>query len=641
MTEPDEMTERNERTDDAMLAAIIALASGLELGGTLERIVRVAVEAVSADFGALGVLGPDGTVQEFRYAGIDPEEAAEIGPLPVGRGILGLLITDPQSLRLEDLREHPAAAGFPAHHPLMGPFLGTPIAVRGDVFGNLYLTRGPGSPGFSAADEQIVEQLAVAAGVAIENAGVYEQERARERYQEAVADVHEQLLTGVDVGEVLRTVALRAAELVRADVALMVLPDVEGQPVVEIVEVIASAEGSANPWSVGLSRAEGGDLTAARGLAGHRVDDWWSLTRAVDSGRPRSVDLMADQWPVPAVVERLASAYGPALFVPLKAADEGHPGGDQLWPGSGELDALGQQPGAVVLMRRAGDEAFDPGAMELAEHFASQASLALVMAQNRHDASRVAVLEERERIARDLHDLTIQRLFAAGLGLQQASARMRSEAADVLADQVDSAVDELYATISEIRSTIVGLSSHEQGSVRAAVLEQARAASAQLGTAPSVLFTGAVESRVDDVVADQMLAVLREALSNALRHSGADHVRIEVHVVPASAGDDDAGGPDTAAAPAGEPRVDQSRATQSSTDQSEGDEPSTPATLPVRQRDVLRLVVADDGRGISDDARAGSGLVNIARRAEDLGGTSEVVSTSEGVTVTWQVPLHE
>ncbi|WP_425393550.1 GAF domain-containing protein [Actinokineospora enzanensis] len=184
-----------------LLDAVMAVGAGLELDSTLQRIVRAAVGLVDARYGALGVLG-DGGLSRFVHEGIDAETRSHMGRLPEGRGLLGLLIEHPEPIRLLDLTRHPASVGFPRNHSPMGSFLGVPVRVRGEVFGNLYLTEKRGGP-FTADDEAVVQALAAAAGVAIENARLFERSLDRERWLTAAGEVNTQLLAGASQGETL------------------------------------------------------------------------------------------------------------------------------------------------------------------------------------------------------------------------------------------------------------------------------------------------------------------------------------------------------------------------------------------------------------------------------------------------------
>src|SRR4051794_38304329 len=178
---------QQERTD-GLLFAVAAVTSELDLQSVLRRIGEVAAELVDAKYGAVGVIGADGSLSQFVTVGLDSEEAERIGPLPHGLGILGELIRHPVPLRLADLRSHPASYGFPPNHPPMESFLGVPIRVRDRVFGNLYLTDKRNGD-FDADDEQLVLGLAAVAGIAVENAGLFERSYRRERSAAAAAEI--------------------------------------------------------------------------------------------------------------------------------------------------------------------------------------------------------------------------------------------------------------------------------------------------------------------------------------------------------------------------------------------------------------------------------------------------------------------
>jgi len=154
----------------SLLEAVLAVGRDLELGQVLQHIVESAVELVDPEYGALGVIGENQWLSQFIPAGLSEEQIQRIGPLPAGHGLLGELIRHPEPLRLAELSEHPSSYGFPAHHPPMHSFLGVPIRVRDKVFGNLYLTEKRGGGEFDAEDESVLSTLAVAAGVAIDNA---------------------------------------------------------------------------------------------------------------------------------------------------------------------------------------------------------------------------------------------------------------------------------------------------------------------------------------------------------------------------------------------------------------------------------------------------------------------------------------
>ncbi len=556
------MADPHER---GLFSAVVAVAAGLELGATLRRIVQSAADLVDATYGALGVLGPDGQLTEFVHVGIDQATQAEIGSLPTGRGILGLLVNHPVPIRMDDMGSHPSAVGFPPGHPTMHSFLGVPVKVRGHVFGNLYLTDKRGAEGFSTADERIVTALAAAAGVAIDNARLYERSVMRERWQAAVAQMHEAVLQGADAGEVLQIGTSRAAELVHARAGIVALPSPAGVLRVEIV--ISDIEIGARPsrWRVGVADEPTDDTGLAR-WRGAAVDPDGPIARCFATGEPSEgiehliTASVIDDTSVPTQI--------PVLALPLQTPD------DAL----GVL-ALVARPGAVMTPER----------RELAAHCASQAALALMLARGRREKERIVLLEERDRIARDLHDLVIQRLFATGISLSGAS--RVPETPQPVVDRLESAVDALDTTVKEIRATIFELHQpvgHALGGVRGRVLEEAAAAAVVLGHTPSTRFTGTVDALVDDNLANDLLGALREALANVAKHAGADHVEILVAV----------------------------------------------------ENDALLLQVTDDGIGVPEELGRRSGLLNLAERATRYGGSCTILARPQGGSVlSWRVPL--
>src|SRR5579859_4430750 len=196
-----------------LLEAVVAIGSGLELEAMLRRIVEAAVDLVDARYGALGVIGEDQRLIEFIPVGLSPDEIAQIHHWPEGRGLLGLLIEDPRPLRLADMAAHPASAGFPDGHPPMRSFLGVPVRVRDEVFGNLYLTNKRGGGEFTEDDEAVLHALGAAAGVAVENARLYGAARRQQRWIQASAEVTTRLLSGSEPAEVLADITRQALEL--------------------------------------------------------------------------------------------------------------------------------------------------------------------------------------------------------------------------------------------------------------------------------------------------------------------------------------------------------------------------------------------------------------------------------------------
>lgn len=528
-----------------LLDAVVTIASDLSLPALLRRLVRAACELVDAEYGALGVLSSDrNSLSDFVYVGIDEELANRIGPLPQGRGVLGQLITDPRPLRLHSISDHAASFGFPENHPPMSSFLGVPVVVRGEVFGNLYLTEKRGGGDFTAEDEQFVVALAAAAGIAVENARLYESAQRRQLSLQVATRMATDLLAGMSRNAALELVAASARELTGAELASVVLPDSSRGDL-----YVASTAGP-----------------AAAEVCGTRLSAEHSLTAGVlASGKPELVaDARADPRIDPAM---RTSDWGPLLLLPLTSSTRVH--------------------GALVVSRKADAAAFDVEDLTAATGFAAQAALALELAAARDDRERLAVLEDRDRIARDLHDLVIQRLFATGLGLQGAVRLVDNEQ---LADRLTGYVAALDDTIRDIRQAIFALRAGEEkrDSLRQDVLEIVGQATEVLGFEPAVRFEGPVDSAVPQRIVPQLIAALRETLSNAARHAAASAVTVELGVAGSA----------------------------------------------------VRLTVRDDGVGLPDE-RTDSGLANLAARAEELGGWADARRTQPGGTeVVWQVPLE-
>jgi signal transduction histidine kinase len=476
----DVMTSRERLR--GLLDAVVAIGSDLDLHGMLERIARSACRLADARFGALGVIGPDRTLVDFITHGLTAEQRVSIGDLPRGHGVLGLLIDDPRPIRLPDIAQHPKAHGFPPNHPVMRTFLGVPIRVREQVFGNLYLADKHGGGQFTDDDEQLVSALAVAAGTAIDNARLYAQMRRRQRWLEAAAEITAFLLGEVQRTTALRLVAARAREVAEADLALVLLYDPDRDRLT--VEV---ADGHGGAELVGAAIAVTGNEFAA-------VLRESGLTVVTD------LDKAAD-WPAPLTT-------GTALLVPL-AADR-------------------KPLGALVVAYRPGSVAFanDPD-LALVETFAGQAALALERSRAQEERELLAVIGDRERIARDLHDVVIQRLFAAGIQLQSAAgAASRPE----VADRINKVVDDLDTTIRDIRGAIFELRTPGADDLRTEVRSMVDEARAALGYRPELVLEGPVDTAVPDEVRPDLLAVLREALANAARHARARRMRVRITV---------------------------------------------------------------------------------------------------------------
>jgi signal transduction histidine kinase len=525
----------------ALLHAVVAIGSQLDLDAVLERIAQTAAELANAKYAALGVLDASGNqLSRFITVGIDDETRRGIGEEPKGRGVLGVLIDEPRPIRLANIADHERSFGFPPNHPPMRTFLGVPVTVRGEAFGNLYLTEKRDGGEFSREDEQIVLALASAAGLAVQNARLYEESRRREQWLAAVSDIITRLLSGASAADVFPDIVEHARHLADADIALLELPTADGG-----MRIVAA------------------DGRGADELRGAIIPRGAIAMEAMQSGAPAAVpDAQVDD----RVSDALRQAgVGPVLYVPLGTADE----------------VLG-----TLIVARVGDQqGFGENMLQLVDSFAGQAAIALRLGAGAADREQLAVLGDRDRIARDLHDLVIQRLFATGMSLQGALRGMPEDKVE----RVRRAVEDLDETIVAIRSSIFELqpSTPAPGDgVRAAVLGVARSSSSALGFEPKVTFRGPVDTIVPAEAATQLLAVLREALANVARHARASEVTVDL-----------------------------------SADEGQ-----------------VELVVADNGVGFDEPARRG-GLSNMEARATELGGSFSATPGQVGTAVTWTVPI--
>ena len=535
----------------SLLEAVVAIGIGLDLESTLRRIVQTAVGLVDASYGALGVIGESRPLAEFIPVGLTEDEIAGIHHWPEGRGLLGLLIRDPRPLRLADIAAHPDSSGFPAGHPPMGSFVGVPVRVRDEVFGNLYLTNKRGGGEFHEDDEAVLVALGAAAGVAIENARLYESARRQQRLIQASADVTTRLLSGAEPAEVLADVTRQVLELSGADLAVLAVPDEDGRRL-----TIAHAEGD------GADAVRSLMLPAGQSLSG----------QVLTSGEPLTTEDFAADERASTAARGAMSHLGPAIVFPL-----GVPGNVR---------------GVLTVGRRHGAAQFPPGHADIVAAFATQAGVALELAARRADAERLSLFEDRDRIARDLHDLVIQRLYATGMSLE---GTMPMIAKPEVRSRVSNAIDAMDDTIKDIRATIFALQARDhadaQPDIRGSVVALVEEMTAPLGFAPSLRLGAGLRTEVAGEVAEQALAALREALSNVARHAGATRVDVVADV--------------------------------------------TDGMLTVR--------VSDDGAGIADGGRR-SGLRNLAARAEKFGGElltgpADLGAARPGTRLEWRVPI--
>ena len=529
---------------DGLLDAMLVITSGLDLEVTLRSIVESAVKLVDAQYGALGVRGEGHGLSAFINYGMDEDTRVAIGPLPTGRGVLGLLIDQPKVLRLDDLTSHPESVGFPPNHPPMKTFLGVPIRVRDEIFGNLYLTEKKGGKQFTEDDEVVTKALASAAGIAIDNSRLYEDSRVRQAWMEATRDIGTELLSGTDIDEVLQMVARKSLHLTGSDAAFIAVPEDADQAFGDVTQLVVTVgEG------LGADRMIGAVVPIEGSSSGVAFRRRTALRKErLDYG-----------------VKELGSAFGPAMISPFRVAEG--------------------VSGVLVVLRAAGRGPFDETQLELVSNFANQAALVMQIADASRRMHQLDVLSDRDRIARDLHDHVIQRIFAAGLALQ--STLQRTESPD-LRQRLSRTIDDLQDTVQDIRTTIFDLQSTSHSATR---LRQ-RINSAVLELTENVDIRAVVRmfgplSVVDTKLADHAVAVVRETVSNVVHHAQGDTVTVTLSV---------------------------------------GNE--------------LEIVVSDNGIGMPDNTTT-SGLSNLGTRAAECGGTMTVCpgASGSGTDVTWAVPL--
>ena len=559
---------RAQQRLSALLDAVMAVTADLELADVLARIVRAACELVDAKYGALGVLGPDREhLVEFVTRGLTQEEHEAIGDLPSGHGVLGLLIREPRPRRLPDLAGHPDSYGFPANHPPMHSFLGAPVRIRDEVFGNIYLTEKQGAAEFSADDEAILVALAAAAGIAIDNARLYERSRIQRRWLETTGEVTQLLLEGTDEGSAMDFLAQRTRELASAQLAMVALYDEDADLVVRAVQSAAASESAAPAVETAAAATAAVDANRSGAMLGTvlRKGQWRELVAAHEPvllltrpGDPTVDSLTRD-------VRELGATdpHGPTALLPISVGDD--------------------EVGVFAVAWAMDAETFVGNLVPPLAALAQQMGLALVAGRSQQDRSRLALLEDRDRIARDMHDHVIQRLFATGLSLQ-AAARLAQN--PIVCTRLDEAVDELDAAIKDIRRTIFEL--HRETptrELREEIVDLVRASTETLGFAPDLSIDGRLGGFATDLEAD-LVAVVREGLSNVARHARASSVSVRVTSDAA-----------------------------------------------------IQVEVADDGVGVTPTA-VESGLDNLRKRAQARGGSLTVRQrTPHGTALVWEAPL--
>ncbi len=530
-----------------LLSANRSIVGELSLPVVLRRVVEAARAVAGARYAALAVIGPDGALEQFVHAGMDAATVAAIGQLPRNRGVLGALIKDQAPIRLRLISDDPRSSGFPKGHPPMTTFLGVSVRSHASVFGNLYLAERLDGATFTAEDEELVEALAATAGIAIENARLYDESSRRQEWLRESGQISRHLMSATgDELAVLERLADSVKRLASADIVILVLPCADETGELEVTVAAGVDKGSL----LGLRFPTEESAAWLVMEAGHGV-----MIDYRENAGLRYVDFGGF---VP---------VGPIMAVPLTGA--------------------GETRGAIVVGRLTHQTSFTQADLEMAEAFAEQAALALELTDARANRERLAALENRDRIARDLHDHVIQRLFAAGLTAQSLA---ETTTEPLIQEGLARTIGDLNATIRQIRTTIFGLTDNAvtATSLRRSVASIVDQMTQTLGFRPEVNLSGPLDTMADDAMVGDVEAVLRESLTNVSRHAGATAVVVQV-AAGASA---------------------------------------------------LTISIADDGVGMGQMSRR-SGLANLRSRAEARGGHLTIGEGDEkGLRLQWAIPIR-
>ncbi len=466
---------------DGLVEAMLTVTSGLDLDDTLRTIVRTATSLVDARYGALAVLGHDHQVTQFIDEGMDEITRERIGRLPAGHGVLGAVFTRPRPLRLDDLTQHPDSVGLPEGHPPMRTFLGVPVRIRNEIFGSLYLTEKAGGQPFTEDDDVLVQALAAAAGIAVDNARLYESARTRQAWIEATRDIATEFLKGTEPDQVLAQVVDHARTLTGSHRSFLA-----GAASKDDEELIVTRWAGPGAEHAGLPALT--ENTALGEAFARRTPLRFDDAAAIDLGVV-----------IPDV--------GPALILPLCTPDS--------------------TLGVLVTVRPAGSAPYSDELVELTAAFTDQAALAMQLAGTQRRVRELDIIADRDRIARDLHDHVIQRLFAIGLTLQGA---VPKAVVPEVRQRLSTVVNDLQEVVQEIRTSIFDLHGGDGGTTLQHRLEQVlRRQTADTPVRASMQVTGPL-SVIEAELADHAEAVVREAVSNAVRHSGAETVAVEISV---------------------------------------------------------------------------------------------------------------
>ncbi len=471
----------------ALLEASMAIASELSLDSLLQRLVTTAAELTGAQYAALGVIdGSRRQLERFFTTGVDEETHRAIGEPPRGKGLLGALITEATPLRLHDLAEDPRSVGFPANHPPMHTFLGVPILLRGEAYGNFYLTEKAGGEDFTEEDQEIVSLLAAQAAIAIENARLYEATTQWSKQLESLNEVGNALATETDVERLLDLVARRLRELLDARLVAVLVP--VGADELRFAAVAGEGGEAFLGQTMPVSSSKSG--------------------RVYQRGQSERSDSVLDD---PEIDREVIRGFGArtGLWVPLVVRSK--------------------TIGLIAVHDKLGPDArFTDNDLRLAETFASRAAVAVDLSQRTaRDALRRIVNAqelERRRLARELHDETGQALSSILLGLK------------ALDEQVDS--EEARRAVSGVRALVVS-TLHD---VRRLAVELRPTVLDDFGLVPALarltetfgtqtgigvrFESGLPDERLPAEVETALYRIVQESLTNIVKHSRARNISI-------------------------------------------------------------------------------------------------------------------
>ena len=577
-----------------LFRAALRLTGSLNMPDALRRLVESACSITGAAWGTIGVLGAaDAPALATARAAASPGELDSMlaGAHGVGPADNGVVIDN-------DLA-HASAFTGELEGETTGSILSAPLRVHGRVYGRLYLCDKDG--GFDDGDAAIVLTLAEAAAVAVENARLYREARDRERWMAVSQELTTLLLSGAEEDDALTLIAHRVREVAHADTSALVLPGVGQTWVCEIAAGAHSTDliGAAFP-------PEGRALTTLI----HRT----GLT----------VDSLADAWGAHDLLVPELADFGPALYAPMIHRGRG--------------------VGVMLLLRAQGAAPFTARDLEIAELVAGQATMAFELADAQHAEEMATLLNERARIGRDLHDLAIQQLFATGMQISAARDRLRADGSSGGADlavacgALESSLEAVGDSVRQIRSIVRSLRDRDEDvSVVERLRREASLARTLLGFAPSLILTvdghglaqagrreedeliDAVDAAVEEDIADDMVAVVREGLSNVARHAKASSVTVDVKI--------------EGVLPGGSSLL-------------AGDGPASGDAEPFSGVPVVEVVCRDDGVGVDPSVTRRSGTANMAERARRHGGVFAIGPRARsdgerrGTCFTWRVPLE-